>query len=467
MVEIGVSLTLRQEHLDLLRSLVLPSDGHEGAALLLCGTAAVDRDPWAGLATTCFLSREVIAIAPEDIAASSGVHITVRTNSLARVLRRARDERLVVGFVHSHPQGPAIFSEQDDSHEPLMAELARNRNGCATPLLSLLTTQDGRLAGRVWREEASPLPFDMIRVVGDRLSLHYDGRFGTNTPAAFHRQALAFGPALNKDVAALRIGVVGAGATGSATMVLLARLGAQRIAVFDRDLVDETNLSRLHGATRADIGRPKVEVIKAHVEAFGLQADVAAYQTWIGDPACRDALKSCDMIFGCTDDHDGRMLLNRLAYFYLVPVIDMGIDIGLGDHGILGADARVTVVQPGTRCLLCRNVIDPARAFAEHLERTDPAEHERRIKERYVRGGGNPNPSVVHFTTDAAAMAVDELIQRLTGYRQAGPRAHRVRKFNLLEDKRPGAAAAPDCPICGTADYWGRGDVEPFLDRVG
>ena len=55
-----------------------------------------------------------------------------------------------------------------------MAELARNRNGCATPLLSLLTTQDGRLAGRVWREVAPPLPFDMIRVVGDRLSLHYD-----------------------------------------------------------------------------------------------------------------------------------------------------------------------------------------------------------------------------------------------------------------------------------------------------
>jgi len=85
----------------------------------------------------------------------------------------------------------------------------------------------------------------------------------------------------------------------------------------------------------------------------------------------------------------------------------------------------------------------------------------------YVRGGGNPNPAVVHFTTDAATMAIDELIHRLTGYRRAGASAHRVRKFHLLEDKRPGAAAAPDCPICDSTDYWGRGDLEPFLDRVG
>lgn len=466
-MESGFSLTLRQDRLDRLRSLVLPPDGREGAALLLCSRAAIGRDPWTGGPATRFLSRDVVPIAPEDLISSSGVHITVRTQSLVRVLRRARDEGLAVGFVHSHPNGPDAFSGQDDRHEPLLAELARNRNGRGTPFLSLLTTGDGRLAGRVWTAEPTPQRFDIIRVVGERLHLHYPGRFGGETPAAFHRQALAFGPALNKDLAALRIGIVGVGATGSATMVLLGRLGARRIAAFDRDIVDETNLSRLHGATRADIGRPKVEVLKAHVEGFGLGAEVAAFQSWVGDPAVRDALKACDVIFGCTDDHDGRMLLNRLAYFYLVPVIDMGIDVGLGPRGILGADARVTTVLPGARCLLCRNVIDPERAFAEQLVRTDPAEYRRRVEERYVRGGGNPNPAVVHFTTDVAATAIDELIQRVTGYRRVSASAHRVRKYHLLADKAPGAPADPDCPICAADDYWGRGDVEPFLDRVG
>jgi hypothetical protein len=145
----------------------------------------------------------------------------------------------------------------------------------------------------------------------------------------------------------------------------------------------------------------------------------------------------------------------------------MGIDIGLGPQGILAADARVTTVMAGARCLLCRNVVDPAEAYAEQLERSDPEEYRRRVKERYVRGGGNLNPAVVHFTTDAAAMAIDELVNKLTGYRHAGATAHRVRKFHLLADKRPGAAPNSDCPLCASEDYWGRGDVEPFLDRVG
>ena len=114
------------------------------------------------------------------------------------------------------------------------------------------------------------------------------------------------------------------------------------------------------------------------------------------------------------------MLLNRFAYFYLVPVIDMGIDIGLGDRRILGADARVTTVQPGARCLLCRNVIDTARAHAEHLERIDPVEYKRRVRGTLRARRRQLHPAVVHFTTDAAAMAIDELIHRLTGYRSGG-----------------------------------------------
>ena len=466
-MQAAVSLTLRQNHLDRLRSLVLPADGREGAALLLCGSATIARDPWSGHPSVRYLSRDVVAIEPEDLVSASGVHVTVRTGTLVKVLRRARDENLVAGFVHSHPLGRAAFSKQDDQHEPLMAELARNRNGRSTAFLSLLTTQEGALAGRVWSEEPCARSLDVIHVVGDRFSPHYAGRFAEETPAAFHRQALAFGPALMKDLSALRIGVVGAGATGSATILLLARLGARRVAVFDRDVVDETNLSRMHGASRKDIGRPKVEVIKAHVEAFGLEAEIAAFQSWIGDPVCHDGLRSCDVIFGCTDDNDGRLLINRFAYYYVTPVIDMGIDIGLGDHFILGADARVTTIQPGTHCLLCRNIVDPDRAFAEHLERTDPSEYKRRVRERYVRGAGNPNPAVVHFTTDVATIAVDELIHRLTGYRRVGAAAHRVRKFHLLADKTPGTAARVDCPICGIDECWGRGDVQPFLDRVG
>jgi molybdopterin/thiamine biosynthesis adenylyltransferase len=47
--------------------------------------------------------------------------------------------------------------------------------------------------------------------------------------AAFQRQALAFGQALNQDLVALRVGVIGCGGTGSAVAMLLARLGVGQI----------------------------------------------------------------------------------------------------------------------------------------------------------------------------------------------------------------------------------------------
>ena len=57
---------------------------------------------------------------------------------------------------------------------------------------------------------------------------------------AFQRQALAFGQALNQDLGALRVGVIGCGGTGSAVAMLLARVGVGQIVVVDNDIVDRT-----------------------------------------------------------------------------------------------------------------------------------------------------------------------------------------------------------------------------------
>jgi hypothetical protein len=43
---------------------------------------------------------------------------------------------------------------------------------------------------------------------------------------------------------------------------------------------------------------------------------------------------------------------------------------------------------------------------------------------------------------------------------------HRVRRYDLLLDRRPGCEQSSHCSICSHQDYWGRGDVEPFLDRT-
>ena len=468
------SLTLRANQIEALQAYLLHDDGCERAAYLLCGVAEANMDPWDRQAHTKFLVRQVVPVPRHEVLESTPTRVTWTTRSFVKLLKEAERTGQVVAIVHNHPAGFPKFSSQDDANEPDLLQGAINRNGPGTRLLSLIMTPDDRVTGRVWRHPSKTGhdPLATIRVVGSRFDLHYPERGTAVNMRAFHRQALAFGAALNQDLRKLRVCIVGCGGTGSAVAMLLARLAVGQILLIDNDIVDQTNLNRLHGARQADADamRPKVEVVARAITELGLGVRAAPINAWVGDPACSDALKCCDVIFGCTDDHDGRAFINRFAYYYLTPVIDIGLAIDVSDATvpeINALDGRVTVLMPEHTCLMCREVIDPKVAADQALKRKNPAEYERRKAEAYVFGEGNPSPAVVTFTTELACMGVNELIHRLQGFRgRDGHAQNRVRKFHLNEDRRPGRAPKDYCQVCGTSENWGLGDVEPFMGRV-
>ena len=465
------SLTFQERHFNHLREFIIHRDGIERAAYVLCGEASIEVDPWDGHPHRKFISYEILPIPEEDILSSSSQHITWKTNSFVHALKLAQARGMTVVLIHSHPGGLTKFSEQDDANEADLLELAQHRNGSETQLLSVVITSDGNLAGRLWVSQQQSVPLRLVQVVGESIRLHYPGRGKGLASPVFQRQALAFGEALNQDFSMLRVGVVGCGGTGSAIAMLLPKMGVRQIALFDKDFVEESNLNRLHGATKADADakRPKVEVVARSLTELGIGVQVKPYQTWVGDPDCRDALKSCDIIFGCTDDHAGRLLLNRFAYYYTTPVFDMGLalEVSTSDLPQTKADGRITTLIHGHTCLLCQGIVNPVIARDEVLKRSNPAEYERRKAEAYVSGEGNPSPAVVLFTTDVAIMAIEELVHRLQGFRgESGAVSQRVRKFHLMTDRRQTANPNPYCPVCGSIECWGRGDVAPFLDLV-
>lgn len=468
------SFTFRKDHLDQIESALLRDDGCEHAAYVLCNKAFLVIDPWARQAHEKFLSAKVIPVPDDDVIESGPDRVTWRTRSFAHILKEAEANNQTVAIIHNHPMGLIGFSAQDDANEPDLLQMAINRNGEGTRILSFVLTGDRQLAGRVWLHPTKNghQPISMIRVIGSEIVLHYPDR-GHRTPLdAFHRQALAFGEALNQDLRKLRIGIVGCGGTGSAVAMVLARLGVGQLALFDNDIVDQTNLNRLHGARQADADAmcPKVDVVAQSITEMGLGVRVVPINAWGGDPKCRDALRACDVVFGCTDDHDGRLFLNRLAYYYLIPVIDLGLAIDVGDQAppvVKALDGRVTVLGPHHTCLLCRGVIDPEIARSESMKRTNPAEYEKRKTESYVVGEGNPSPAVVTFTTEVACMAVNEFIHRLQGFRGPGGAAsNRVRKFHIDIDRRPSHKPGSACMICGEETIWGQRDIEPFMGRI-
>ena len=67
--------------------------------------------------------------------------------------------------------------------------------------------------------------------------------------------------------------------------------------MIDPDVVTDTSLNRLHGSTRRDAEhkRPKVAVLKDHIDQMGLGTQVAVRQASLVDAIIARLLRSCGL----------------------------------------------------------------------------------------------------------------------------------------------------------------------------
>ena len=449
----------------------------EGACQFLCGKSLLDDDPWS--TSNDGQSELRLTVHRLEPLPSSRIRTTRKSVSwdmdcYIELLRKVREEQLNPGICHSHPNTSASFSLQDDENETHLRDVLRRRNRSSSQVLaSILLRGDGQIEARVWPTEGSPQNAT-VRLLGNTLD---DASPVTNclTPNAnsafLHRQALTIGQETVERLKQLRIGVVGCGGTGSAVAVLLARAGIGRLLLLDPDVVAETNLNRLHGSTHRDAKaeRPKVQVLRDHIDAMGLGTQVAIRQVPLADATTARILRSCDLVFGCTDDHLGRLVLNRLAYFYFLPVIDTGLSVLPQRNGRLAhISGRVTVLRPGSACLLCRDVINPRRAREQGLRYKRPDEYAQQVKEGYITDSDIPTPVIGTFTTETAAAAVNELLAGVAGLRGTkGWASERTIRYDLDRCRPTGGTPRAGCPVCADQNNWGLGDVQPFLDLAG
>lgn len=439
----------------------------EAGAWLLFKKIEIANNPWTGKSETRLILREVIRFTEAETVESSPTRLTILTASYVALLKRAEDEELVVGFLHGHPTGHAQFSSWDDNNESALLQAGQNRNGPDTMLVSLLVLPDGPIKARIWHNTNSPEISDVW--ISGKQSNYFHGAEELPLPdEKLDRQARVFGDQFNSTVASLSVAVVGAGGTGSPLATMLVRSGVGKVAIIDDDKIEESNLHRLWGVGQNNIGEHKAEALVQNLKALKLGSKIVGFNHNVLEPACRDTLKSSNIIFCATDDHAGRMMLNRFAYFYEIPIIDIGLAIQKGDGAnIQDMTGRVTSIYPGSPCLLCRNIVDPRKAREQELLNKSPVEYQRQKLEGYVLEGGDPEPAFIGMTTSVACMAMDEFSQMLSGFRgQKRIVTQRLRRFQIPEDRCSGGHPDSDCPICASNEYWGIGDVKPFLDRV-
>ncbi|HEY3814544.1 MAG TPA: ThiF family adenylyltransferase [Caulobacteraceae bacterium] len=383
----------------------------------------------------------------------------------------AEAERLgaIPVWFHTHPgaTGVPLPSRHDEIVDKEIADLFRLRSD--NPYYGALIVSP-REAGLAFSGALHPASGPIERI--DRLwSVDDDWRLlrAVDAPdrplsSIFDRNIRAFGPAIQETLGDLRVAVIGCGGTGSAVAEQLVRLGVRRLLLVDGDHLSASNVTRVYGSRPQDVGRPKSTLLQDHL--MGIAPDLAceAMVSMITEEATARRLIDRDLVFGCTDDNAGRLVLSRLSSYLLTPVIDVGVLLSSDPGGRLtGIDGRVTVLSPGAACLVCRNRVDLARAGAELMT---PGERQRLEDEGYAPALGAVEPAVVAFTTAVAAAAVNEMLERLIGYGPA-PRPSEV-LLRLHEREISTNSAAPQaghyCDPLGRA--FGAGDRAPFLDQV-
>jgi molybdopterin-synthase adenylyltransferase len=291
-----------------------------------------------------------------------------------RTLSEAAAEGAGLALMHSHPRGIGWQGMSLDDVRAEQGNAGAVFGATQLPFVGLTIGGDSRWSGRFWTRTAprtwACYNCATVRVVGDRLSVTYMDELAP-VPVVNEEQVRtvsAWGEDAQSDLARLRVGLVGAGSVGGLIGEALVRTGFEDVMPIDFDCVEKHNLDRLSYATRADIGRLKVEAIAEHLAAratadpFRAEPIAAAV---FDDEGFRAAL-DCDVVFACVDRPWGRYILNLIAYTHLIPVIDGGIAVRTNRHGKLAAaDWKTHTVTVGRRCLQCLGQYDPGLVQTE------------------------------------------------------------------------------------------------------
>lgn len=445
-------LRFTEVHWDLLRSHLLQDDV-EHAALLVCGT----HDSASG---SLLLVRSVFLLDEDDFEADSGeFHLRIRPTTLARVAKLARSQAASVVLCHSHPfPGPVLPSRLDlETERDLCGRVLVNRLH-PRPVGALIIGPDG-VNGRVW-SRSGVRDLDRVRVVGSEIQDLMALPLSPDLGDAIDRQVRAWGKGAQERLSNARIAIVGVGGTGSYVATQLAHLRVGELILIDPDVVDESNLSRLIGSRHTDIGTPKVHVLERVVREINPGIDVSVFKESVLDVDI-ELLAWADAIMCCTDGHGSRALLTELAFQYIVPIVDMGVEVQ-PDAQRPRAGGGVRVIRPGEWCLHCAQTIDYNHVRLEYLS---SEERELERQRGYLRGFDEPAPSVVSLNGVVASLAVLELCHMFTGFLGSGKGRllYRAESRGLTT---AGVKTDPACYVCGPEGILGVGDSRGLPFRI-
>ncbi len=135
--------------------------------------------------------------------------------------------------------------------------------------------------------------------------------------------------------------VVGAGALGNEVLKNLALLGVGTILVADMDIIEDHNLTRTLLFRESDIGKYKVEAAAHRLKEMNPDVRVIPIVGKVQDVFGRGVYRHVDVVFGCLDNIQGRIDINRYCYETQTLFIDAGLRKLDGDVKIFATPFEV------------------------------------------------------------------------------------------------------------------------------
>ncbi len=245
-----------------------------------------------------------------------------------------------------------------------------------------------------------PVFVDRITIMGYPIELNVSGQLATRRDQVrFTRQSF-LGRHSQTAIENAAIGIVGLGGGGSHIVQQCAHLGARRFRLFDADAVDHTNLNRLVGASLVDalVDTPKTCVAQRVIRSLTPDAEIlSCNKRW---QECPEILCGCDIVFGCVDTFSERQQLEAFCRRYLIPYIDIGMDVFQLPGETPRMAGQVILSMPGGPCMFCLGFLTQKRLGEEAAQ----------------YGDAGDRPQVVWANGILASSAVGIAVDLLSGW---------------------------------------------------
>jgi hypothetical protein len=314
---------------------------------------AFERVGFAYAATTVINNNHMIItftdylpVEDEDYIDDEYVGAKINANAIRKSMQYCLDNGRGGFHVHIHNhKGKPVPSKTDNIGLPGVVDSLKNVTGNQANGI-LILSQDSFYAIVKSNDHTHYVIPEIVSVVGYPMKFQFNTPGPTTVADVYTRQSF-LGKNSTSIFENIRVGIVGLGGGGSHIAQQLAHIGVKNIVVFDDDKIEDSNLNRLVGGQYNDleIEAQKTSIANRLILGILPTANVVEIQEkWQSHP---EELQKCDIVFGCVDTYIARQQLEAECRRYLIPFIDIGMDVYQSNPNEYHMSGQIILSMPG------------------------------------------------------------------------------------------------------------------------